>query len=161
MIRSIVAIDEKNGMADENGIPWIGKIPSDQKYFVDQTETGTILMGYGTYLEFDKPFHDRINYVATRRPEKLREGFTKIKDVDKFLAETKDDIWNIGGPGLLASTLDQVDELYITQLEADFDCTKFLPDFKDDFILKSKSKTRIENGISFTFQVWKNKKSSV
>lgn len=154
MIRSIVAIDEKNGMADDNGIPWIGKIPSDQKYFVDQTESGVILMGYGTYLEFDKPFHDRINYVATRRLEELRQGFVKVKDPRKFLQDTTGDVWNIGGPGLLVSTLDQIDELYVTQLKGDFNCTKFLPDFKDKFTLEYESKPQIENGISFTFQVW-------
>lgn len=155
MIRSIVAIDSKRGMADDKGIPW--DLPTDRKYFVDQTATGTILMGYGTYLEFKTPFHGHTNYVATNRHEQLRPGFLPVADVRKFLQDAKEDVWNIGGAGLLATTLEYVDELHLTQLEGDFHCTKFLPEFKDKFSLVSESEPHTENGIIFRFQIWRHK----
>ena len=155
MIRAIVAIDEKRGMANDKGIPW--HLPSDVKYYREQTSKGAILMGYGTYVEFKHPFHNHVNYVATTKDEKLREGFEPVKDARQFLQEFKGDIWNIGGAGLLAHTLDLIDELHITQLQADFDCTKFFPAFKDKFTLTSESEPITENEITFTFQVWRKK----
>jgi dihydrofolate reductase len=151
-MRGLVAIDSKRGMADDNGIPW--NIPGDQSYFVDKLQTGLVLMGFGTYEEVEKPFGSRDNYVATRRVEPLRGGFIPINDVSKLKSSTSEDIWNIGGPGLLNSTMDLLDEIYITQLEGDFNCTKFLHEYKDKFKLKSESKPIRENGISYVYQVW-------
>ncbi|HEU0266275.1 MAG TPA: dihydrofolate reductase [Candidatus Saccharimonadaceae bacterium] len=157
MIRGIVAIDEDRGMADENGIPW--NIPGDQKYFVDHLATGTVLMGRGTYDEVERPFGDQENYVAVMEPTNLRDGFVPVLDVATFLRTTKGDIWNIGGPGLLSTTLDALDEVYITQLEGSYGTTKFLPEFRSKFHKISESDPITENGITYRYQVWaRNKK---
>jgi dihydrofolate reductase len=158
MIRFIAAIDEKQGIADNHGIPWRGKIPGDIKFYHEKLQTGLILMGYGVYKELTKLMASRTNYVAIGGEDvTLREGFEPITDAHKFLEEAKEDVWNIGGALLFASTLDLADELYITQLEGDFHCTKFFPAFKNQFILISESEPQEENGIRYTFQVWKRK----
>jgi dihydrofolate reductase len=158
MIRAIVAIDEKLGMADDNGIPWSGKVPKEVAYHREKTSQGDILMGYGTYVEFKKPFHDHLNYVATNKEEELREGFKKVTNAREFLQNFKDDIWNIGGAGLLDHTLDLHDELYITQLKGDFNCTKFFPQYKDKFELASAEDWVTENGVTYRFEIWKRNK---
>ena len=156
MIRGIVAIDEDRGMGDEKGIPWT--LPTDQKFFVDKTATGLILMGYGTYTEFDQPFHDRTNYVATSKTEPLRQGFVAVPDARKFLTEnSRREVQHIGGPTLLHSTIDLLDELLITQLSGTYGCTKFLPEYKDRFELVKESEPLTENGIRYTFQTWRRK----
>lgn len=156
MIRFIAAIDSKQGIADEHGIPWQGKIPGDVRYYHEKIASGgAILMGYGLYKELSKPFANKKNYVASNRDEELKEGFKLVRDARKFQAEAEDDVWNLGGAGLFASTIDQADELYITQLDQDFHCTKFFPDFKDDFRLVSESEPVTENSITYTFQVWR------
>ncbi len=158
MIRAIVAIDEKRGMANDHGIPWREKVPGEIAYFREQTSTGDILMGYGTYVEFNKPFHDHLNYVATNKDEVLKPGFQKVTDAREFLRNYKGDLmWNIGGPGLLEHTLDLMDELYITQIQGDFDCTKFFPEYEDSFELANESQPVTENGVTYTYQVWKRK----
>lgn len=154
MIRGIVAIDEERGMADENGIPWHGKLKGDEKFFVDSLQTGRVLMGYGTYLELAQPFGVRENIVATHSTAALKHGFKPIVDVRQFLETTTEDVWNIGGPALLASTLDLIDELLITQLTGSFHCTKFLPEYKSKFALKTESEPITENGITYKFQTW-------
>ncbi len=155
MIRAIVAIDEKRGMANDEGIPW--HIPSDIKFYREKTSTGAILMGYGTYVEFKHPFHNHLNYVATKKTEELREGFEPINDARQFLQGFREDIWVIGGAGLLEHTIDLMDELYITQLQGDRHCTKFFPDFKQYFELASEGEPIIENNVTFSFQIWKRK----
>lgn len=157
MIRFIAAIDAKRGIADDHGIPWQGKIPGDVQYYREKVRQGTLLMGYGLYVELTQPYPGGTNYVASSKDEQLRSGFALVKDARAFQAETKGDIWNLGGAGLFASTIDQADELYITQLDQDFHCTKFFPEFKHDFIMKSESEPMTENGITYTFQVWTRK----
>lgn len=131
MIRLIAAVDSRLGVANDHGIPWQGEIPSDTKYFNDETASGIIVMGFRTYQEFDKPLHDRQNFVVTR-PEsaELRPGFDGVVDLKGFLHEHAHDlVWVIGGAGLFAASLALADELYLTQLDEDFHCTKFFPTF--------------------------------
>ncbi|HSX44965.1 MAG TPA: dihydrofolate reductase [Candidatus Saccharimonadales bacterium] len=158
MIRFIAALDSKQGIADDHGLPWQGKIPTDINYYHDKIEDADNLMGFGLYLELPKPYPNRKNYVATL-PENppIRTGFEAVYDPVKFLEDFKQDIWNLGGALLFASTLHLADELYITQLDQEFKCTKFFPDFKDKFEKVSESEPHTENGITFTFQVWRPK----
>lgn len=156
MIRTVVAIDSKRGMADEQGIPW--DLPGDKKYFVDKLQSGLVLMGYGTYLEVRQPFGKLPNYVATTRTdEKLRDGFVAIANPTEFSLAATEDVWNIGGAGLLATTMDTLDELYITQLEGEFGCTKFFPPYQDDFELVAEEPAITENGITYRYQIWRRK----
>lgn len=158
MIRFIAALDSKRGIADEHGIPWQGKIPSDVHYYRKQLETtpGIMLMGYGLYKELSKPYPGGVNYVATRdESKKLRKGFEPVYDACKFLKNVKGDAWNLGGAVLFQGTLNLADELYLTQLDGDFHCTKFFPEFKEDFALARQSNPITENGITFRFEIWK------
>jgi len=157
MIRFIAAIDSKQGIANEHGIPWQGKIPGDVANFRAKTLHGAVVMGMGWYKEQIKPLPERRNIVATSDPGPLRPGFEAVADANKFLEQATEDIWVGGGAGLFASTLDQADELYLTQLDRDFKCTKFFPKFKDQFVLKTESEPMTENGITYTFQVWVRK----
>ncbi len=161
MIRFIAAIDSKRGLADNqkhqgnHGIPWLGQLPTDSRYFKQKTSGNILLMGYGEYLaQSKKPLPGRTNVVATSRPESLEPGFQKVADAQEFLRDTSKDVWVSGGAGLFDSTLDLADELYITQIDGDFHCTKFFPEFKDKFSLKSESEPITENDITYTFQVW-------
>lgn len=157
MIRFIAAIDEKRGIADDKGIPW--DLPTDRKYFRDQTKTGLVLMGYGTYIEFDKPMHHVPNYVASSVDRQLMPGFELVKDVPAFYKQHEGEtINNIGGAGVFTSTLEYADELVLTLIHADFHCTKFFPPYEELFELISKEEPITENGITFHYENWKRKK---
>ena len=159
MIRLIAAIDGSRGIADEHGIPWQGKIPTDTRYFREQTAEGTIVMGYRTYEEYDRPLHDRQNFVVSRSgTSSLRPGFVAIPDLDSFLRLKSDElVWVIGGAGIFAQSIPVADDLFITQLDADFHCTKFFPKFDDDFLLASDLASHVENDIPSRFEIWQRK----
>lgn len=155
MIRFIAAIDSKKGIADENGIPWQGRVPGDVAYFRKRTLNSNVLMGFGTHLEFASPLGNRRNYVATTKRQALRAGFERVADAGQFLSESTPDVWVIGGEILFRSALKLADELYLTRLDADFSCTKFFPDFEARFILSSKTEPVVENNITYHMEVWK------
>ncbi|HUP26396.1 MAG TPA: dihydrofolate reductase [Candidatus Limnocylindrales bacterium] len=155
MIRFIAALDSKRGIANEQGIPWQGKIPADVKYYHQKIKGAATIMGYGMYTELSKPLVNPTNFVASQRGVKLRDGFLLVEDATEFLQKTQEDVWVLGGAALFASTLDLADELYLTQLHADFDCTKFFPIFQPGFTLVQKGADLTQNGITFHFEVWK------
>lgn len=157
MIRFIAAIDDKRGIADDHGIPWQGKIPTDVQYFRNKTIHSTVMMGSGWYQEQKEPLPERRNLVAFPDEEAMRPGFEQVKDAHQFLQNTNEDIWVGGGAALFTSTLDLADELYLARVQGDFHCTKFFPEFENDFELTSSSKPITENGIIFHFEVWKRK----
>lgn len=153
----IAAIDSKRGVADEHGIPWQGKIPTDVKYYHQKIKGAKTLMGYGMYLELSQPLVNATNYVASRLGTELRAGFILVEDAADFLQNATSDIWVLGGAALFASTIGLADELYLTQLKSDFGCTKFFPKFEMDFSLVEQAEPISENGISFNFQIWKRR----
>jgi dihydrofolate reductase len=161
VIRLIAAVDSHLGIADEHGIPWQGKIPADTQYFQEQTASGAIVMGYQTYQEFDKPLHNRVNFVLTRpNTGELRSGFVGVSDLTQFFAQyAQEVVWVIGGAGLFGASLAWADQLFLTQLDADFHCTKFFPNYAATFQLVSELGPHVESGISFTFQTWQRSSS--
>ena len=156
MIRLIAAIDRRRGIATESGIPWQGKIPTDTRYFREQTAEGTLVMGYRTYLEMGQPLHERPNFVVSRPDTPaLRTGFVAIANLAAFLQDhSRDVVWVLGGAAVFAQSIPMADELYITQLEADFQCTRFFPAFRHDFLLATALEPVREADISFRFEIW-------
>jgi dihydrofolate reductase len=156
MLRLIAAVDSALGVANDQGIPWQGKIPKDVQHFRSLTADGIIVMGYGTYQELASPFHDRVNFVVAR-PDSgdLRPGFEVITDMTSFLRQNKKEIiWVIGGAALFTKTLVEAHQLCLTRLDRNFHCTKFFPTFTQDFVLSEEDGPNVENGITFRFETW-------
>lgn len=154
MIRAIAAIDSRLGLATDTGIPW--HVPADVEHFRAAIASFPVLMGYGTYREFDRPLPDSTNYVATRRGSVLRDGFVGVGDVQSLLTDDPlGDLWVIGGAGLYASTLSLVHELSLTRVDGDFDCTKFFPQFEGMFGLVTDVAGPSSEGVpAVRFQTW-------
>ncbi len=147
-------MDDRLGLATDMGIPW--KVPADVAHFRAMTASSNVLMGYATYAEFERPMPERINYVATKRGAALRTGFVAVDDVESFLCDgLVGDIWVIGGAMVYASTLPFVQELSLTRVHGDFDCTKFFPPFETSFRLATEAVPRAADGVpAIRFQTW-------
>jgi dihydrofolate reductase len=154
MIRAIAAVDDRLGISTDAGIPW--NVPADVAHFRALTLSSNVLMGYGTYTEFANPMEGRTNYVATRRTEKLREGFLRVGDLRSFFTGGfEGDLWIIGGAMLYTTTLEEVEELALTRVAGDFACTKFFPPFEDKFRLGAEEVPPPVEGVpAIRFQTW-------
>lgn len=155
MIRLIAAIDRKNGLAKHGGQPW--SIPEDEAYFERQTRKygGVVLMGSTTYKVIGKPLNERTNYVLSRDKTDLEE-VEVVEDLDKFLDEFREkDVWVIGGANVFAQVINVADELYLTQIEADFNCNQFFPEYDQKFESSAQSELHEENGFIFSYAVYK------
>ncbi|MEK7059278.1 MAG: dihydrofolate reductase [Patescibacteria group bacterium] len=153
MIRLIVAIDRKRGIAKDGVQPW--KIPEDEQYFASQTKThgGVVLIGSSTFKTFKGPLKDRQNFVLTHAQEPI-QGATLVHDLAQFLDKYQGkDLWVAGGASLYQQIIDAnlADELYITHIDADFDCEQFFPDYEDKYTKIEETTPHHQSGLSFTY----------
>lgn len=157
MIKFIAAIDKNRGMADEHGIPWAGKTPTDVDFYHKCTAHAVAVMGYGTYVEQHHPLSRKRNLVIAKPGTSMEPGFELLENPRQFLQNAKndaEDIWVVGGAMVFTELLDLADELYITQLDAEFRCTKFFPEYAANFERTNRGDAITENGITYHFETW-------
>jgi dihydrofolate reductase len=135
MIRDIVAVDEKGGIAKGGKTPWF--ILTELQYFHAQTKRfgGNLLVARGSYEAMKKglvaregksawPPAGRHLYVLTSHDLPDEPGVTIIHSLKDFLADMAaagKDIWN----GSIAEV--EPDEIYLTRIDGNYDCDKFYP----------------------------------
>ena len=73
-------------------------------------------------------------------------------------AHPDEDIWVIGGATVYRETIAEADELLLTQVLRDFECTKFFPPYQADFELESQSADHQEGGVTYRFETWQRRK---
>lgn len=152
MIRLIAAIDNNRGIAKADRIPW--NLSSDKARFRKLTLDygANVLMGRKTYDQMGDYLLNKHAYVASHMQIKLRPNITLVNDLDKFVANFKNDLWVIGGAGVYQSTIKYADELYLTIVDKDFNCDQFFPEYQD-FKLAKEEGPYSENGLSFNYQL--------
>lgn len=112
-------------------------------------------MGRKTFEAMGSALPDHRNFVLTHDTKFEAEGVTVIHSLDAFLAQHHD-VWIIGGSELYAQTLDRADELYITEIEHDFNCDTFYPDYTE-FEAVSSGNLLEENHTQFSFKMYKHR----
>ena len=125
MIKAIIAYDEKGGAGLKGSLPW-PRNNADMKRFAQLTKGCVVVMGSGTWnSDMPSPLTGRINVVVSTRPCK---GAHLVIDKDKIPglpAVYGKDVWIIGGPKLLSSTIDIIDEIYVTEIPGEYKCDVF------------------------------------
>ncbi|AHA28093.1 dihydrofolate reductase [Candidatus Liberibacter americanus] len=130
----IIAAVSRNNVIGSNGkMPW--KISSDLKRFKYITLGNYIIMGYKTFRSIGRTLPNRLNIVITRsiihKSILIQQGIEVADSIQNAFdiaskAENKK-IFIIGGGEVYAQTLDLVDMLLITHVEAEVEGNVFFP----------------------------------
>ena len=154
MIRLIAAIDRQRGVAKHGFMPW--SIPEDERYFTDQTKLygGNVLTGGVTFSgTYHGPLAGRQNFILTRKLEPIT-GATVVNNLNEFMKSfSGQELWVAGGANVFEQVMvaGYADELYLTEIDADFGCDQFFPDYQANFKLVEKSEDREQNGFGFVY----------
>lgn len=116
MISMIWAMDENWLIGSKNRLPW--RYPTDLAHFRKETEDQIVLMGDLTYQSLKtyfktKPLPFKKVFVATTK-EKSYPDAVRVNDILKFVKETKDDLFVVGGRTIYQLLLPYTDRLFIT-----------------------------------------------
>lgn len=153
MIRLIAAIDSKRGIATDRGVPW--RLPTDRAYWRDKVKHDIVLAGSSTFRQ--EIYTDKQTVIASRTLDQAPAGCQLTRDAADFVRDATDDVWVIGGAHIYSATIAAADELYLTLVDGDFSCTKFFPDYQNDFECVDPGQPLTENGITFRFTIWRKK----
>ena len=174
----IVAHDQVFGIGKNNQLPW--HIKGDLKFFQTITTTlpscslagkqqqNGLIMGRLTWQslpEAYRPLKERVNIVLTQNddfllPEKVLRAHNFREAWQKTIDQGCARVFIIGGAAVFkeAMAMDIFTSLYITEVEGNYDCDTFFPDYRNSFDLIDSSPINIENNYRYRFRTYKRKK---
>ena len=133
IISLIVAHGKNLAIGKDNAMPW--HIPEDLRFFKAQTLGKPVIMGRKTFQSIGRPLPGRPNIVVTRDNSFSSEGVTVCSSLEEALKRGEeeaeflggDEIMIIGGAQIYKQALNQVDRLYITEIDLSPEADAFFP----------------------------------
>ena len=124
----IVAVDKNNAIGFENDLPWGRLMKDDMAFFKKMTTGASIIMGRRTFESMDsKPLPNRENIVVSHTPTRI-DGVMTALSLQAAYELARYETFVIGGGQVYAAAIDDMDKLYITEVDAEFpDATVYFP----------------------------------
>jgi dihydrofolate reductase len=156
MISLIVAYAHNQVMGKDGKMPW--HLPADLKHVKEITTGKTIVMGRKTLESIGGPLPNRRNVVLTRNRDFQMPGVEVVHSKEEVLA--LGDVIIFGGAEVYRLFMDDVDRMYITEIDLDVEGDTFFPPWdRDAFILVDKRQGTVDekNRYPHTFLVYDRK----
>ncbi len=130
MISIIVAMDRNQVIGKNDQLPW--HIPEDLKRFKSLTFGKTVIMGRKTFesilQRLGKPLPGRTNVIVTHDRNYQAPKCVVVSSLEEsFVAAGNKDAFIIGGAEVYRQTIENVDRLYVTWINRDYEGDAFFP----------------------------------
>jgi dihydrofolate reductase len=145
-------MDKNRGIGKNNSMPW--HLPKELAYFKEITKGHVVVFGRNTWESLPKkPLPDRKNAVFTRDlkfhvPQVW--AFHELEDI--FWIERMygyKEVFICGGANVYKQLLPHADRIFLTVIDAEFECDTFFPEFNHDEWNVVSSEEDTDNGYSF------------
>lgn len=163
---AIAAMSKNRVIGVNNELPW--DIPEELRYFKEKTKESIVIMGRKTFESMGGALPKRSNFVVTRSKEFVAEGAQVFHSLEKAIAaaekapRNREEVFVIGGAEIYKQSLDYLDLLYLTIIDAEYQGDAFFPevDFENQFkvIDRQPGKTEKPGAPAFEYLVAKNLK---
>lgn len=124
-ITLIAAMDSNQLIGCDNDLPW--RLSADLKFFKQQTNGKTLLMGRKTCESLPFPLPNRRNIVISRNTDFVREGFETINNLEAIAHLDTDELMVIGGAKIYALMMNQATHMIITKINSIFEGDTYFP----------------------------------
>ena len=164
-MKAIVAVDRNWAIGSKGSL--LVRIPSDHKFFRQETTGKTIVYGRKTLDTFPmaQPLGNRDNIILTRN-EKLQVRNARVAhSVDEVLEMVKDvdtdDVYIIGGEQIYRQFLRYCDTVHVTKIDWAYEADAYFPDLDADadWTIAEESDEQTYFDIPFTFVKYVRKSS--
>lgn len=169
MIISILNCDKEYGIGKKNGL--LFSLKEDMAFFRRTTLNHVVAMGENTLLSFpnQKPLKNRTNIVLSADKDHNYEGVVNVHSFEEFLKivakyAQNEDVYIIGGASMYRQTLEYVDFVYLTKVDAVGGAEVFFVNIDADprFEVISESEPIQDGDYKIKFVIYRNKcKSSI
>ena len=154
MIRMIAACARNRVMGIGGTLPW--QIQEDWDYFLKSTKGGALLMGRRCYEDFTDYAQNRKVVVLSRDSSKKFPYAHRAGNLQDGLDQASSlatDTWICGGEGIYREAMSLAEELYLTQIDAEYEGDVFFPEWENFFKREISRKEVKLNGLKLTFRV--------
>ena len=164
MIISILNCDKEYGIGKKNGL--LFSLKEDMAFFRRTTLNHVVAMGENTLLSFpnQKPLKNRTNIVLSADKDHNYEGVVNVHSFDEFLKivpkyAKNEDVYIIGGASMYRQTLEYVDFVYLTKVDAIGGAEVFFVNIDEDprFEIISESEPLQDGDYKIKFITYRNK----
>ena len=164
MIISILNCDKEYGIGKKNGL--LFSLKEDMAFFRRTTLNHVVAMGENTLLSFpnQKPLKNRTNIVLSADKSHNYEGVVNVHSFEEFLKivakyAQNEDVYIIGGASMYRQTLDYVDFVYLTKVDAIGGAEVFFVNIDADprFEIISESEPIQDGDYKIKFVTYRNK----
>ncbi len=153
----IVAVDKNWGIGKNNKL--LVSIPSDMKFFRQETMGKVVVMGRKTLESFPNglPLQKRTNIVLTTDHTYQAKGAIIVHDMDELLAELKkypdEQIYVIGGGKVYEQMLPYCNLAHVTKIDFAFEADTHFPnlDEMEDWEITGESEEQTYFDLEFSF----------
>jgi dihydrofolate reductase len=130
-IYHVVAAARNRVIGKDNKLPW--HFSEDLKQFKKLTLGSTVIMGRKTFESIGKPLPGRENFVISRTLN-TQEGIRIFNSIGNAIGAVQTEkAFIIGGAEIYKNTIRNVDGIYLTQIDADYEGDAFYPEVPDWF----------------------------
>jgi dihydrofolate reductase len=133
IISIIAAMDRKRGIGVDNKLPW--RLSADLKRFRELTMGHHIIVGRKTFESIGRPLPGRRMIVVTRDVNYKAEGCDIAHSVEDAINLARErgesEVFICGGSEIYARSIEIVDRMYLTLVEAEVVADTFFPEFDD------------------------------
>ena len=162
-MRLIVAVDKNWGIGKNNDL--LVSIPSDKKFFRQETTGKVVVMGRKTLESFPGglPLKNRTNVVLTRNAGYRAKDTVIVHDVPELLEELKkypsDAVYVVGGGTVYEELLPYCDEAYVTKIDFAYEADTYFPnlDQMPEWEMVEESEEQTYFDLEFTFTRYERK----
>ena len=163
MIITILNCDKEYGIGKKNGL--LFTLKEDMSFFRKTTLNHVVAMGENTLLSFpgSKPLKNRTNIVLSADETHNYEGVINVHTFEEFLKTIKEyakneDVYIIGGASMYRQTLEYVDYVYLTKVDAVGGAEVFFVNIDEnkDFEIISESEPIQDGDYQIKFVTYRN-----
>lgn len=134
IISLIAAIDERNGMGRDGGLPW--HLSDDLKNFRRLTTGHHIIMGRKTFESIGVHLGGRQLIVLSRDPNYVAEDAILTHSLEEALdiaqQAGEEEVFLIGGAEIFAQALPMAERFYLTRVHAELEVDTRFPEFDEN-----------------------------
>lgn len=164
MISLIVAMNSARVIGYQNRLPW--HLPADLKYFRQTTLGKPVIMGRKTYESIGKPLDGRLNIVLSCDPDYVVNGGHVVADLEHALALCAEypESFIIGGSSIYQLALPQVQRLYITWVEGEYQGDSYFPELSVtqwQEMQRESFSADAHNAHNYCFTIWERKPTNL
>ena len=129
-IAIITARAKNNIIGKSDRLPW--HLPEDMQYFKAKTAGHFVLMGRKTYESIGKKLPDRKVIIATKDRSFQADDCIVVNTIEAGIAHARQqgetELFIAGGASIYAQTLLLADQIYMTEVEQEFEGNAYFPD---------------------------------